>query len=197
MFWQDLCIKFSYLATQRTEGESVEQAPVADLALAGVSQAFSWARLGLGLWSFIQENDSGTVDYVCLDAWYVQNLLNFWYPNHIMIRRSTYLFVCFITNQSKEETTWPRERRIVHRIFWCLFPPMMWPTIRTVWIKRRWTPHVSFAWPSKLSIPSSIFIIPPQNYYSHNVTRVMSGTHHPLEGISITWMVMACPTPNF
>lgn len=43
----------------------------------------------------------------------------------------------------------------------------------------------------------SFLHIPPQNHYSHNVTRVMSGTHHPLEGISITWMVMACPTPNF
>lgn len=109
MFWQDLCIKFSYLATQRTEGESIEQAPVADLALAGVSQAFSWARLGLGLWSFIQENHSGTVDYVCLNAWYVQNLLNFWYPNHIMIRRSTYLFVSSHNNQKQKQHDPERE----------------------------------------------------------------------------------------
>lgn len=75
----------SKLAAQRTEPERVKEASATNLT--GVGDTLSRP----GLWALIQKYNLRTVDNVGLNARYVDVLLNFINPHHVVVRGSSYL----------------------------------------------------------------------------------------------------------
>ena len=73
------------LAAQRTEPERVKEASATNLT--GVGDTLSRP----GLWALIQKYNLRTVDNVGLNARYVDVLLNFINPHHVVVRGSSYL----------------------------------------------------------------------------------------------------------
>ena len=73
------------LAAQRTEPERIKEASATNLT--GVGDTLSRP----GLWALIQKYNLGTVDNIGLNARYVDELLNFINPHHVVVRGSSYL----------------------------------------------------------------------------------------------------------
>ena len=78
-------IIISHLTSQRTEPKWVQEASPAHLTSVSYSFPRFWLR------PYIQEQNPGTVDHICLHSTYVQHFINFCHPHYIVIRRSSYL----------------------------------------------------------------------------------------------------------
>lgn len=73
------------LASEGAEAEGVREAPAADLA--GVGDALA----GPGLRAAVEEHDLGAVDHVRLHVGDVDQLPHLRHPDHVVVRRPTYL----------------------------------------------------------------------------------------------------------
>ena len=95
----------------------MEEAPVANRTVVGHASAMAKLRAS------IDKHDPHTVDHVGLDACQVHHLLYLRHPNHIVIRRSTYL-----AHAQPQPQPQPQERfeftpsiheSIMGTTFWC------------------------------------------------------------------------------
>jgi hypothetical protein len=101
------------LATKGAESEGVKKATLADFA--GVGDPFAGPRLR----PFVQENDSGAVDNVGLDATDVQHFLNLRNPNHVMVGGSPYLnsTMVFVVGEAERAKSTIHTIQTVHIAF--------------------------------------------------------------------------------
>lgn len=77
--------KIANLTTKWTETKCVQKAPPTNFTNVWNPFPRFWLR------PLIEKQNSGTVYHIGLNSTYVQYLLNFWNPHHIMIWRSPYL----------------------------------------------------------------------------------------------------------